>query len=123
MRMRVLKILTVAGLVLSLAACQDEPPHDGEGYGYGLSGFDPAQVETQKAACEARGGEFRPGGLGGLMTCFETPKDAGKSCTSSGDCSTGQCLARSRTCAPIKPLFGCNDLLDAEGRRVSLCVD
>jgi hypothetical protein len=52
-----------------------------------------------------------------------TPKDAGKSCSTSSECSTGNCLARSQSCSPIEPLFGCNELLDAEGRRVTLCVE
>lgn len=106
---------------VSLAACQGEETETSPGYG--LEGFDPTAVETQKTACEARGGTFQPGGLGGFMTCFETPKDAGQRCTKSTDCSTGACLARSQSCAPISPLFGCNEMLDAEGRRVSLCVD
>ncbi|PTQ72691.1 lipoprotein [Celeribacter persicus] len=106
---------------LTLAACQSDTPEDAPGYG--LAGYDPKAAETGKAACDARGGDFRAAGLGGFMTCFTTPKDAGKSCSKSTDCSSNMCLARSRTCAPITPLFGCNDLLDAEGRQVSLCVD
>lgn len=82
-----------------------------------------SQVEQQRLACEARGGRWGSGGLAGFMTCFETPRDAGKSCKRSTDCSTNLCLARSGTCAPITPLFGCNETLDGEGRRVSLCVD
>jgi hypothetical protein len=33
------------------------------------------------------------------------------------------CLARSGTCAPIMPLFGCNEVLDKQGRRVTLCIE
>lgn len=115
------RILLSFWVCVSLAACQAEDTETS--LGYGLEGYDPNAVETQKTACEARGGTFGPGGLGGFMTCFETPEDAGKRCTKSTDCSTGSCLARSQSCAPITPLFGCNEMLDAEGRRVSLCVD
>ncbi len=115
------RILLTALACVSLAACQGEEQETSAGYG--LAGFDPHASETQKAACEARGGTFKTGGLGGIMTCFETPKDAGKRCSKSSDCSTGMCLARSQSCTPIMPLFGCNDVLDAEGRKVSLCVD
>ncbi|SFI51507.1 hypothetical protein [Celeribacter neptunius] len=117
MRIPLLILLSALGL----SACQQEQPRDVSGYG--VSTIDPNTTQTEKTACEARGGTFRPAGLAGLMTCFETPKDAGKSCGKSGDCSTGQCLARSRSCSPITPLFGCNEVLDAEGRVVSLCVD
>lgn len=106
---------------ISLAACQDEG--DEATLGYGLAGYDPNAEQTQKAACEAKGGRFEKGGLGAFMVCYETPKDAGKRCTKSTDCSTGTCLARSQSCAPITPLFGCNEILDAEGRKFSLCTD
>ena len=32
-------------------------------------------------------------------------------------------LARSGTCAPITPMFGCNDILQDDGREVTLCLD
>ncbi|WP_066704444.1 hypothetical protein [Celeribacter ethanolicus] len=117
MRKFVLPVL----VALALTACQAETPEPDAGYG--LAGYNPKASESEKAACEEQGGEFRAAGLGGFMTCFTTPKDAGKSCSKSTDCSGNICLARSRSCAPIMPLFGCNDILDAEGRQVSLCVD
>ncbi|AJE48266.1 hypothetical protein [Celeribacter indicus] len=107
--------------VLFLAACLPVTPRPGPVSGG--QGADPAVTASEKRACEARGGEFRSGGMAGFLTCFTTPKDAGKSCKASGDCGTGKCLARSGTCAPITPLFGCNEILDAQGRRVTLCVD
>ncbi|WP_460274701.1 hypothetical protein [Celeribacter sp. ULVN23_4] len=115
------KTVAMALTVLSLTACQAEAPE--ESPGYGLAGYNPKATETEKSACEARGGDYRTAGLIGGMVCFTTPKDADKSCSKSTDCSSNTCLARSRTCTPVTPLFGCNDLLDAEGRQVSLCVD
>lgn len=73
-------------------------------------------------SCEARGGTFRRTGASGLMTCVVTPPDAGQSCRTSSDC-VSECLARSRTCAPLLPLVGCNEILDATGRALTLCRD
>ena len=108
-----------AALLLILAACQaeeDGPPDDG------LANYDPHLFETQQASCEARDGTFAQGGITGGYQCFTTPRDAGKSCSKASDCST-QCLARSRTCAPIQPLFGCHDILTSSGAPVTLCID
>ena len=79
-------------------------------------------VEAQRAACETDGGTFGTGGITGALVCYRPTSDAGKACSASTDCTT-ECLARSRTCAPVEPLFGCNDILDALGRTVTLCRD
>ncbi|MDT8854105.1 hypothetical protein RNZ50_03460 [Paracoccaceae bacterium Fryx2] len=73
-------------------------------------------------ACERTGGRFAVSGGGGAKTCIRPTRDGGKSCSRQGDCE-GVCLARSRTCAPIAPLFGCNEILQADGQRVTLCID
>lgn len=73
-------------------------------------------------ACEKRGGAFVIVGKSGAFGCQTRTRDAGRSCRNSLDCE-GSCLARSRSCAPIQPLFGCNDILQDDGRRVSLCID
>ena len=52
--------------------------------------------------------------MAGLHSCITPTRDAGKSCRKAGDCE-GLCLARSRTCAPIEPLFGCNAVLQEDG--------
>lgn len=109
------------GLGLALGGCQSSGPKPATPTP--ISEVNPDQTQAQKALCEARGGEFKPGGIHGFLTCYQTPKDAGKSCSAASDCGTGNCLARSKTCAPITPLFGCNDLLDHNGRLVTLCVD
>ena len=81
-----------------------------------------AVVEQQRADCEDKGGRFERGGLAGGLVCFIVPPDAGDGCTKESDCTTF-CLARSRTCAPVSPLFGCNEILDDLGRSVNICVD
>ncbi len=70
-------------------------------------------------ACEKKGGSYVA--VKSLYTCVRVPRDAGKACTSGAECS-GECLARSKTCAPYDPLVGCNDILDDFGRRMTLCL-
>ena len=57
-----------------------------------------------------------------MMACIFTTPDGGKECDSKDDC-VSECLARSRTCSPIEPLFGCNDVLMDNGARVKLCLE
>ena len=86
----------------------------------------PAQSEPVKSAiqiaCEDEGGTWARAGEGGGMSCIRPTRDGGKQCDSKTDCQ-GECLARSRTCAPIQPLFGCNAVLMDNGAEVSLCID
>jgi hypothetical protein len=112
---------TVLVTVLLLAAC-----------GTVLSpGGDPAPRATaptatpgdiQRIACERRGGQLTPGPGPGSLICAITPRDAGQTCARSTDCE-GECLARSRTCAPVTPLRGCHDVLDSSGRSTRLCLE
>lgn len=109
-------LLVMLGL---LAGCQDKAPKAPDD---GLANYDFRAFDQQKAKCDASDGRFAQGGLTGGFVCFLTPRDAGKSCKKSTDCST-DCLARSGTCAPIAPLFGCNEILNSKGVRETLCVD
>lgn len=79
-------------------------------------------VAVQMQACQKQGGTFRPVKPGGSLACFTVPKDAGQSCKASTDCESA-CLARSLTCAPVKPLFGCNEVLNSGGFRVTQCIE
>lgn len=96
--------------LIALAGCKEEPTAPD----LGLAGFDPHLIENQRAACIEDGGRFGKGGLSGGMVCFRTPSDANQGCSKSSDCE-GDCLARSRSCSPIKPLFGCNEVLTVFG--------
>jgi hypothetical protein len=93
----------------------------------------PAQTEAAPAipaalksasqiACEKDDGTWARAGAGGGMACIRQTRDGGKQCDSKSDCQ-GECLARSRTCAPIRPMFGCNAVLMDNGAEVSLCID
>lgn len=85
-----------------------------------------AEPEAPKTAeqllCEARGGIWTVAGNTGAYLCVQPTRDGGKACHKESDCE-GQCLARSMSCAPFTPLFGCNEVLDKQGRRVTLCID
>ncbi|WP_103258330.1 hypothetical protein [Tabrizicola aquatica] len=96
--------------VLTLGACVEEAPD-----GKRLS-------EADRAACLMQGGTVGRGGLLPDEVCFRPEPDAGKSCTAADDCS-GVCLADTRTCSPVSPLFGCFEFLDETGQTVGICID
>jgi hypothetical protein len=76
----------------------------------------------EQVACEKRGGIWAQAGQSGARSCVAPTRDGGKQCSRESDCD-GVCLSRSRTCAPIKPLLGCNAILQDDGREVTLCID
>ena len=73
-------------------------------------------------ACEKKRGNWSKVGKGNLKACVFQTRDGGKQCSKESQCE-GVCLARSGSCSPIKPLFGCNEILQDDGRRVTLCID
>ncbi len=79
-------------------------------------------VSAEAKACAAGGGTWSQTGLAQLYTCITPTKDAGQSCRRASDCD-GLCLSRSRTCAPVKPLFGCHPILQDDGTEATLCID
>ncbi len=81
----------------------------------------PVAKTAEQLACEKKGGKWSSVGKTG-KTCVKQTRDAGKQCTKAGDCD-GYCLARSRSCAPVTPLFGCNEVLQDNGRQVTVCLD
>ena len=80
------------------------------------------QKSKEELACVKQGGNWAKAGKSSGKTCLKPTRDAGKQCRKQGDC-TSVCLARSGTCAPVKPLFGCNEILQKDGSRVTLCID
>ncbi len=81
-----------------------------------------ARKTPEQAKCEKSRGRWTSIGGGAGYICVRQTRDGGKSCDREGDCK-GQCLARSRTCAPIDPLLGCNEVLQSDGGRVTLCLN
>ncbi|HPD91457.1 MAG: hypothetical protein H6900_09270 [Rhodobacter sp.] len=82
---------------------------------------DPPMLAQQRAACERDGGRMTPRAQG-VFACVRPTRDAYHHCESNADCE-GVCLARSGTCAPLQPLYGCQDVLTLPGRRETLCID
>lgn len=111
-------MLRAAALVLALlglAACQpDQPPR--------LPPVGTASTTQVKDACLASGGVYtgEEGSKG--RVCIHYTKDAGKRCTSSNQCESA-CLARSQSCAPIRPLLGCQDILTDNGIPMTQCIN
>ncbi len=77
----------------------------------------PAQI-----ACEKKDSIWAKVGDTGANYCAKRMRDNGKRCTKGTECE-GLCLARSGTCAPFDPLFGCNEILQDDGSRVTLCIN
>lgn len=103
--------------LLVLSACMAEAQQD-----TGTTG-PPATLNPQtEAACRAAGGTWGPRGLFPEPLCSLPNLDAGKACQTAADC-VGVCLAESRTCSPVRPIFGCFALLDDQGREVTMCAD
>ena len=94
------------------------------GLGQGTAAAEPAPPPKSQPqlTCEAAGGIWGQSRGKGAFLCQKRMKDGGKVCHKKGDC-TGECLGPSQTCAPVAPLMGCNDVMDAEGRQVTLCLD
>jgi hypothetical protein len=82
----------------------------------------PPALRAQEAECARSGGRLVRAGRAGLWTCQRMTRDSGQRCARESDCE-GMCLARTNTCAPAVPLFGCHEVLDSFGRRNRLCVD
>jgi predicted small secreted protein len=82
----------------------------------------PVAKSERQVACEKRGGTWARGSSAAVHTCVFPTKDGGKQCTRESQCD-GVCLARSGTCAPVKPLLGCNEILQDNGSRVTLCIE
>ncbi len=73
-------------------------------------------------ACARDGGRFVPRGGSDLYACVRATPDGGNRCARSTDCA-GLCLARSGTCAPYVPLYGCHEVLMNNGARATQCLD
>ena len=107
--------LVLAAVLIAATGCR---PVAGER----LEPVGEARMDLEHKACLKEGGQFLRLGKANTFFCEVTPRDAGQSCSRASDCESA-CLARSRTCAPVKPLFGCNEVLTESGEAARLCVD
>lgn len=103
--------------LIALAGCQQQPKGPPP-----LPLVGQASVDAARAACTKAGGTYTESGGARGLVCVHRTRDAGKLCTKASDCE-GECLARSGTCAPIKPLLGCQAILDNFGRAMTQCVN
>lgn len=81
----------------------------------------PNPMAEASQSCTRSGGRMVNTG-GKTSVCLHETRDAGKMCRRATDCE-GDCLARSGTCAPARPMFGCHEILMNEGQRATLCRD
>ena len=110
-------LIFLSACLTLLLGCQE----DGETDQVWQSEF-PDLLGEARAACENQGGRWGSAPGKTAFVCFEDLPDALKTCTTSRDCE-GLCLARSRTCSPIKPFFGCHEVLNVNGVRQTLCIE
>jgi hypothetical protein len=82
----------------------------------------PPLKSASQIACEKKGGRFAKAGNSTTFVCVRETRDGGKSCRRETDCE-GLCLARSRSCSPITPVLGCQEILTQDGARVTQCVE
>lgn len=82
---------------------------------------EPRLMSPEEQLCAEKGGLWGAVGLAGAACMYPT-NEAGKQCRKESDCD-GYCLARSGTCAPYKPMFGCNEIVQDDGVVVTLCID
>lgn len=101
-------------LLLALAGCREDTDR--------LPPVGEDRVAAEEIACVAGGGRWGTGPTPGVMVCYRTTDDGGEACKAAGDCE-GFCLARSQTCAPVTPLYGCNDVLGVGGAPSTVCVE
>ncbi len=117
-----IRVLSVLVAVLFVGACQlQEASGDAGGQTAPRSAptgeRSPLLVEQE---CVAAGGQMVIGLAG--PQCARPEPDAGKRCSDSAECS-GLCLAKTRTCSPVTPYFGCHEILGAGGAPAVICVD
>ncbi len=113
------RLMTVLVLSVLLAGCQEDTSDTGAG---AAASDLPVALAPQRAACEKDGGRW--GSVPGrdAFACYRITRDANKTCETERDCE-GLCLARSRTCSPQTPFFGCHEVLSSSGVRQTLCIE
>ena len=108
--------LVAIGCLVFLTACQED----------GLSSTNPTVgpdlFAQARQSCERSGGRWGAAVGKSFFVCYRNMRDAGKSCRVESDCQ-GLCLARSMTCSPIEPFFGCHEVIGSNGLRQTRCVD
>ncbi len=111
------RVLSTFFCFVLLAACQEDGPEAPAN----LSVF-PDLLTEQRESCEQSGGRWGLALGKTVYVCYRETRDANKSCLRESECE-GLCLARSRTCSPIQPFYGCHEVLNSRGLRQTRCVE
>lgn len=111
------RAFTLLSCAIFLAACQEDGPVSSTG-----ASPQPDLLSVASQQCERRGGNWGLAAGKATYVCYRPLSDAGKTCSVEGDCK-GMCLARSRTCSPIEPFYGCHEVLSSTGFRQTLCIE
>ncbi len=101
--------------LFTLVACQEDGGDEAES-----ASIFPGLITQEREKCIKDGGRWGAAPGNATFTCFKNLTDANKPCARESECQ-GLCLARSRTCAPVKPLFGCHEVLASNGTRQTRC--
>lgn len=111
------RVLVVCCFLFTLAACEENGAEEVES-----TSIFPDILSEQRQQCSKDGGRWGPLPGRQSFTCFQELSDANKSCSRATDCQ-GMCLARSRTCTPFKPFFGCHEVFSSGGARQTRCIN
>lgn len=111
------RILTLMVCAAALASCQEDGPNASQ-----TQGTIPDILSGARADCERQGGNWGLAAGKAAYVCYRQTRDANRHCTSSRDCE-GMCLARSQTCSPVEPFFGCHEVLSSGGVPQTLCIE
>ena len=109
-----LRLAFLLSALLALSACL--PEQEGR-----LPPVGEDAIAAEAARCSDTGVNWGRAPSGGFV-CYRPTRDANRACTRDSDCQ-GFCLARSRTCAPVTPFFGCHEVLTSLGARATVCTD
>lgn len=114
----VLRSLALVAALALLSACQEDGPRASTSE----EAARPDLLEEERIACLRDGGRFGPAAGKGAFVCYRDLPDAYQTCSSADDCS-GLCLARSRTCSPVEPFYGCHEVLLKGGQPATQCIN
>ena len=104
-------------VLVALAACDEDSAEAPE-----TESIFQNTTATQRETCERSGGRWGTAKNAAAFVCYRTMPDANRTCETSRDCA-GICLARSRTCSPVKPFFGCHEEITPSGAIQTVCVE
>ncbi len=104
-------------VLVAVVACDEDSPDTAES-----QSIFPDITKTESEACERSGGSWGKAANGQSFVCYRNLPDANQICQTSRDCA-GICLARSRTCSPVTPFYGCHEVISQAGVTQTVCLE